>query len=120
MFLNNTSYEVALGVCIIVVSLSRYFTLFLAVPSVILNLAVSSRTNASMTVTWDAPSVGGVTGYNVTLQGGDTLQTESVTEPTTSVEFRGLKAGSVYTVGIVTVLGELRSTTVNKEFYTGA
>ena len=89
-------------------------------PDTVLNLAVSSRTNASMTITWDAVSVGEATGYNVTLQGGDTLQTESVTEATTSVEFRDLEAGSVYTVGVVTVLGELHSATVDNDFYTGA
>lgn len=72
-----------------------------------------------MTVAWDAPSVGEVTGYNVTLQGSGTFLAESVTKDNTTVEFRELKAGSVYTVGVVTVLGELQSATVDNDFYTG-
>ena len=88
-------------------------------PGTVLNLAVSSRTNASMTVTWDVPSVGGATGYNVTLQGGDSFKRESVDQKTKQMKFKDLKAGTEYNVRVVTFIGDQQSTIVEHNFYTG-
>jgi len=91
-----------------------------AVPGTVLNLAVPARTNSSMTVTWDAPSVGGETGYyNVTIKGTGTFKTESFDRKTTRAEFKDLTAGTAYTVSVVTVIGDLQSTVVERTFYTG-
>ena len=91
-----------------------------AVPGTVLNLAAPARTNTSMTVTWDAPSVGGETGYyNVTISGIGTFKAESFDRKSTKAEFKGLTAGTAYTVSVVTVVGDLQSTVVERTFYTG-
>jgi hypothetical protein len=91
-----------------------------AVPGTVVNLVVPARTNSSMTVTWDAPSVGGETGYyNVTIKGTGTFKTESFDRKTTRAEFKDLTAGTAYTVSVVTVIGDLQSTVVERTFYSG-
>ena len=81
------------------------------------NLLLTSQTLHSLTVKWDAPEVGGLTGYNVTLEGESTFQTQTAANDTT-VTFSGLKPGAEYFVGVAAVSGNRRSTPVEEKFYT--
>ena len=92
--------------------------MFLAVPNVAQNLSLLSRTLHSLTVKWDAPVVGGLTGYNVFLKGNGTFQTQSNDNTTTTMVFAGLAAGTEYTVGVDTLNGNQKSTTVEAKFVT--
>ena len=92
--------------------------MFLSVPNVAQNLSLLSRTLHSLTVKWDAPDVGGLTGYTVSLEGDGTSLTQTPDSHTT-VTFTGLAAGKEYTVGVVTVNGDQNSTQIEEKFYTG-
>ena len=73
-------------------------------------------TDDSMTVSWPAPT-GTVGYYEVWLQGkSDTKR--NVTQANTSTTFTDLTAGKQYTVLLVTVSGDQRSTTAEEKFYT--
>ena len=87
------------------------------VPNSARNLLLTNQTLHSLTVKWDAPEVGGVTGYNVTLEGDITLQTQTAANDTT-VTFTGLKPGAEYIVRVTAVNGNRRSTPVEEQFYT--
>ena len=78
---------------------------------------MTNQTLHSLTVKWDAPEVGGVTGYNVTLVGESTFHTQTVGKDAT-VTFTGLKAGAECIVGVAAVSGNQRSTNVEGKFYT--
>ena len=83
------------------------------------NLTVLYRTGRSLTVNWDAPAVGTLTGYSVTLSGNGTIKTQTIGNDTTTSAFTGLTAGTEYTVGVVTVSGDQQSADeVNNTFYT--
>ncbi|KAI0208495.1 hypothetical protein LSAT2_006817, partial [Lamellibrachia satsuma] len=92
--------------------------IFYTVPNVAQNLSLLSRTLHSLTVKWDAPSVGGLTGYDVSLKGSSTLQTQTPDNTTTTMVFAGLAAGTEYTVGVDTVNGNQKSRTVDAKFVT--
>ena len=92
--------------------------MFLAVPNVAQNLSLLSRTLHSLTVKWDAPGVGGLTGYDVSLKGSGTLQTQTPDKKTTTMVFAGLAAGTEYTVWVDTVNGNQKSRTVHAKFVT--
>ena len=92
--------------------------MFLAVPNVAQNLSLLSRTLHSLTVKWDAPGIGGLTGYNVLLKGNGTFQTQTPDNTTTTLVFAGLAAGTEYTVGVDTVNGNQKSRTVDAKFVT--
>ena len=81
------------------------------------NLLLTNQTLHSLTVKWDAPEVGGLTGYNVTLADDSTFQIQTVGNDTT-VTFTGLKPGAEYIVGVATVNGNRRSTPVEDKFFT--
>ena len=87
------------------------------VPNSARNLLLTNQTLHSLTVKWDAPEVGGVTGYNVTLAGDSTFQTQTATTDTT-VTFTSLKPGAEYIVGVAAVNGNQRGTPVEEQFYT--
>ena len=87
------------------------------VPNTVRNLLLTNQTLHSLTVKWDAPEVGGVTGYNVTLADDSTFQTQTAASDTT-VTFTGLKPGAEYIVGVAAVNGNQRGTPVEKKFYT--
>ncbi|KAI0211005.1 hypothetical protein LSAT2_004201 [Lamellibrachia satsuma] len=89
-----------------------------SVPNAAQNLTLSSRTVNSLTVAWEAPAEGELTGYRATLQGGGTSRTESVDKSTTTFEFTGLKAGTEYTVGVITEAGDQRGRTLTSKFHT--
>ena len=83
------------------------------------NLTVLLSTVSSLIVTWDAPDVGGLTKYRVTLNGEDTMKTQTPDKDTTTVVFTGLTAGTEYTAGLVTLSGDQQSTKVEDIVYTG-
>ena len=87
-------------------------------PNAAQNLSLSTRTVNSLTVAWEAPAEGELTGYRATLQGGGTSRTESVDKSTTTFEFTGLKAGTEYTVGVITEAGDQRGRTLTSKFHT--
>ena len=77
-----------------------------------------SRTGRSLTLNWDAPAVGTLTGYSVTLSGNGTIKTQTHGNDTTTSAFTGLTAGTEYTVGVVTVSGDQQSADeVKGKFY---
>ena len=74
---------------------------------------------SSLFVTWDAPGVGVLTKYSVSLEGDGTFQKQTPGNDTTTAAFTGLTAGTVYSVWVVTVSGDQQSTAVKDIFYTG-
>ena len=82
-----------------------------------MNLVALSRTNNSLSFTWDAPVNCTPSGYNVTLWSVDSSQPLSVDRATTSQTFHGLTAGTQYTVGIEALCDE--GTRMNLTAFTG-
>ena len=104
-----------------VVAKSANSTVFLYViadsyPAQNLNVLVS--TVSSLILTWDAPDVGGLTKYRVTLKGDNTVKTQTPDKDTTTVVFTGLTAGTEYTAGVVTLSGDQQSAKVEDVVYT--
>jgi len=87
-------------------------------PGKVENIVVSARSPSSLAFGWDAPS-GVVKGYTVSLDGDNAAHhAEQRDESTRTATFTGLSAGTEYTVRIVTLIGDLRSETVENKFYT--
>ena len=76
------------------------------------------RSVHSLTVTWDVPSSGGLTEYRVNVQGQAGSEQTVPENSQRTATFTGLVAGAQYTVVMVTVRGERRSSAVRKTFYT--
>ena len=87
-------------------------------PNAPTNLQAMATVN-SLTLTWEAPTSGGVTTYTVTLKEGDTIKytTPDVIGTTTTFN-NGLTAGKEYTVVVVSVIGGQNSQAVEADFYT--
>jgi hypothetical protein len=67
---------------------------------------------------WDAPS-GGVKGYTVSLEGNDGVHpSDARDECTRTATFNGLRAGTEYTIRVVTQSGDQQSEEVENKFYT--
>ena len=75
-------------------------------------------TVSSLILTWDAPDIGGLTKYRVTLEGGNTVKTQTPDKDTTTVVFTGLTAGTEYTAGLVTLNVDQQSAKVEDAVYT--
>lgn len=84
-----------------------------------MELVVSGRSTTSLTVGWDAPAVGGLTGYTVTLDGDDPPPAQTPAKGTRTATFTGLKAGSEYTVRVITKKEDELGAKVENTFYTG-
>ena len=84
-------------------------------PGPVENLVVSSVTVDSLTVGWTAPTSGVVTGYKVTLDGGNE---QTPASDATTATFSTLTAGKAYVVAVVTVNDDGQSSKVEKTFYT--
>ena len=82
------------------------------------NLTSLVSTVSSLILTWDAPDVGGLTKYHVTLDGDNTVKTQTPDKDTTTVVFTGLTAGMEYTAGLVTLSGDQQSAKVEDVVYT--
>ena len=82
------------------------------------NLKVLVSTVSTLIFTWDAPDVGGLTKYRVTLEGDNTVKTQTPDKDTTTVVFTGLTAGTEYTAGLVTLSGDQQSAKVEDVVYT--
>ena len=78
-------------------------------PNVPRTLHELSTTGQSLTVSWDAPSDGALTGYSVKLEGGDKSQNQTHGKDTRTAAFIGLTAGTKYSVVVVTVSGDQQS-----------
>ena len=90
-----------------------------SVPEAALNLKVDVRTVHSLTVTWDVPMSGGLTGYTVNVEertGSE--QTIQDSAPRIVTFNGGLSAGTQYTVILVTVSGDQNSKPIQKTFHT--
>ena len=96
---------------------NRLFYIF-TVPCAAQNLTVIFITMSSLLVTWDAPAVGGLTQYRVSLEGDGTSQNQTPGSDTTTAAFTGLTAGTMHSVSVVTMSGDQRSTAVKDIFYT--
>ena len=91
--------------------------MFRTVPNRVQNLLLTNQTLHSLTVKWGAPEVGGLTGYNVTLAGDSTFQTQTAASDTTAT-FTGLNPGAEYIVRVAAVNGNRRSRPVEETFFT--
>ena len=91
--------------------------MFLTVPNRARNLLLTNQTLHALTLKWDAPVVGGLTGYNVTLAGDSTFRRQTTGNDTIAT-LTGLKAGVEYTVGVAAVSGNQRSTALEGKFTT--
>ena len=81
-------------------------------------MSADVRSVHSLTVTWDVPSSGGLTEYRVNVQGQAGSEQTVAEDAKRTVTFTGLVAGAPYTVVMVTVSGERRSSAIQKAFYT--
>ena len=85
-------------------------------PSPATNLQLTKNSVNSLKVTWNGPD--GFTGqYEIQLKEG-TVMKENITRNTTQQQFGGLKAGTQYTVIVVTVINSQRGAPLTKKFYT--
>ena len=91
----------------------------ITVPNVAEALSTTDRTTHSLTVTWDAPTEGGLTGYSVTVEGDGKSHTQSLANDTTTHTFVGLKSGTQYSVSVVSLAGEQKSEPLIGKYYTG-
>jgi hypothetical protein len=82
------------------------------------NLTSLVSTVSSLILTWDAPDVGGLTKYRVTLKGYNTVKTQTPDKDTTTVVFIGLTAGTEYTARLVTLNVDQQSAKVEDVVYT--
>ena len=82
------------------------------------NLTSLVSTVSSLILTWDAPDVGGLTKYRVTLDGDNTVKTQTPDKDTTTVVFTGLTAGTEYTAGVVTLSGDQLSARIKDIIHT--
>ena len=92
---------------------------FITEPNSAENLSVPGRTTGSLTVEWDVPAEGGLTGYNVTVEGDGKSLTQSLDNHTTTYTFEGLTPGTEHTISVVTLAGGQRSHLLNDNYYTG-
>ena len=93
--------------------------IFLTAPGTTEIINVTARSPSSLAVQWSKPP-GGLKGYNVTLEGEDgDHPAEQRDENTTSATFNGLRAGTEYTVLVITLSGDQQSETAEKKCYTG-
>ena len=92
--------------------------IFMTAPGMAEKVVASARSPSLMTVGWDAPS-GGVKGYTVSLEDDDGAHpAEQRDESTRTATFKGLTAGTEYTVRVVTLSGDQQSETAEYKFYT--
>ena len=89
------------------------------VPHAVENLTVPGRTTGSLTVKWDAPAEGGLTGYHVTVDGDGKSLTQSLDKSKLTFTFVGLTAGTQHMVSVVTLAGDQRSEPLTGKYYTG-
>ena len=81
-------------------------------------LSVSKRTTSSLTLKWEAPAEGGLTGYNVTVEGDGKYQTQSLDKDTTSHTFDGLTPGTQYTVNVIALRNDVQAAPLVGKYYT--
>ena len=81
-------------------------------------LSVSNRTTSSLTLKWDAPAEGGLTGYNVTVDGDGKYQTQSFDNVTTTHTFVGLTPGTQYTVNVIALVNDVQAAPLVGKYYT--
>ena len=91
----------------------------ITVPNAAEALSMTDRTTRSLTVMWDAPTEGGLTGYSVTVEGDGKYHTQSLANDTTTHTFVGLMSGTQYTVSVVTLAGDQKSEPLIGKYYTG-
>ena len=96
-----------------------YFIHVITVPNAAAALSMTDRTTRSLTVEWDAPTEGGLTGYSVTVEGDGKSHTQSLANDTTTHTFVGLNSGTQHTVSVVTLAGEQKSESLIGKYYTG-
>ena len=94
-----------------------YVELGLVVPQPARRMRADVRSVHSLTVTWDSPSSGGLTEYRVIVEEVESNRTVPKSELRSST-FTGLTAGTPYTVVVVTVSGERRSSAIQRKFHT--
>jgi hypothetical protein len=75
-------------------------------------------TVSALILTWDAPDVGGLTKYRVTLDGDNSVKIQTPDKDTTTVVFTGLTAGTRYTAGVVTLSGDQLSARIKDIIHT--
>ena len=81
-------------------------------------LSVSKRTTSSLTLKWEAPAEGGLTGYNVTVEGDGKYQTQSLDNVTTTHTFVGLTPGTQYTVNVIALRNDVQAAPLVGKYYT--
>ena len=91
----------------------------ITVPNAAEALSMTDKTTRSLTVKWDAPTEGGLTGYSVTVEGDGKSHTQSLANDTTTHTFVCLWPGIQYTVSVVTLAGEQKSEPLIGKYYTG-
>jgi len=81
-------------------------------------LSVSNRTTGSLSLEWEAPAEGGLTGYNVTVEGDGKYQTHSPENDTTTHTFVGLTPGTQYTVNVIAMTCDVQAAPLIGKYYT--
>ena len=80
---------------------------------------MTDRTTRWLTIKWDAPTEGGLTGYSVTVEGDGKSHTRYLANDTTTHTLVGLWPGIQYTVSVVTLAGDQKSESLIGKYYTG-
>ena len=83
------------------------------------NLSVSNSTTSSLILEWEAPAEGGLTGYNVTVEGDGKYQTQSLDNDTTTHTFDGLTPGTPYWVSVLVLTNDMKIAPLIGKYYTG-
>ena len=77
--------------------------LCLSEPAATQNVEIVTRTNSSLTVTWDSPMSGAVSEYNINLEGVSGTEKSIYHNETRRVTFNDLRAGMKYVVVVVVI-----------------
>jgi len=94
------------------------YVVFITAMATAEKLSVSNRTTVSLTLEWEAPTEGGLTGYNVTVEGDGKYQTQSLDNDTTTHTFVGLTPGTQYTVNVITFTNDVQAAPLIGKYYT--
>ena len=82
------------------------------------NLTLDSRALNSLIVAWEAPVSGAVTAYAVSIQGVPRTEQTISGNAIRKAIFDGLTAGTLYTISVVSVSGDMTSDNLEEQFYT--
>ena len=95
------------------------YTIFITAMTTWEKLSVSNRTTGSLTLEWEAPAEGGLTGYNVTVEVDGKYQTQLLDKDIKTHTFDGLTPGTRYDVNVIAMMNDVQTASLVGKYYTG-